>query len=378
MSKQTQAQYIKELAYKWSIGTISPEEKKYFEEWYASFDDAEAIIESQKHKDLASLKAGIFHSLTEKIAIDEKVVKIVRWKKISMYAAGIAAVLAIVALLIPNFSDLMETQESRYANDIPPGKNSATITLGNGKKIILSDAKSGVGIADGVLRYNDGSSVSKDSLQIEDVVASTPKGGTYQFTLSDGTKVWLNAASSITFPTSFARSKSRIVMVTGEAYLEVAKDREHPFIVKNAQQEIEVLGTHFNINSYADEPAIETTLLEGSVDVNAISLQKHYLLSPGKQSVLSGANVKIIEVDTADMVAWKNGYFKFNDETIESIMRKLSRWYNIEVSYDSNVQHEKFTGRISRYKHINQVLKLMESGKSIKFKVEGRRVTLIR
>lgn len=376
MSTQDHTQYLNELAYKWLKGSISKEEKKYFENWYASLDDTEVILNDWQYKNKFQLKNKIQDSIKEKIAGDIRAVKVKRRRKIAFYAATAAIIFIALWIGKIDFSTLLSSGESRYANDIPPGKNTATLTLASGKTIILSSAYDKVDVSGGALHYGDGSLVSDDQFKVEKIVARTPKAGTYQVVLNDGTRVWLNASSSIEFPSSFAKSAKRVVEVTGEAYLEVAKDSAHPFIVKTLNQEIAVLGTHFNINSYADEPAVKTTLLEGRVKVNAKGFRQEVLL-PGEQSVLAHSSLSVREVDTASVVAWKNGYFKFNNENLESIMLKLARWYNIDVSYQADLQQEKFTGRISRNKRIGQVLKLMESGKSIKFKVEGRRVTVI-
>lgn len=377
MSNPNQIAYIQELAYKLAIGVANLEEKEYFENWYKNFDDTEVIYSTDQYSDEASLRDRIFQKITEKIKKDRSIEKASRWKTMLKYAAVVTLIFFSTWVVVKEFHPFTGIDSEYALNQIAPGKNLATIKLSNGKTIVLSSTRHCVGLSNGTLHYTDGSAVSNEQLS-ENLVAATPKGGTYQFVLGDGTKVWLNAASSITFPSNFANNSNRVVLVTGEAYLEVAKDKAHPFIVKTAEQEIKVLGTHFNVNCYADELQEKTTLLEGSIAMHAIATKKGHILVPGDQAILNKDGLNIRQVDTSGIVAWKNGYFKFNDETIENIMRTLSRWYNIEITYQANVQHERFTGRISRYKNIAEVLKLIASDGTIKFKAEGRRIMLTR
>lgn len=275
---------------------------------------------------------------------------------------------------------------SQYAQDLPPGGNKATLTLANGQEINLSDAangdlvkQQGISItkaADGQLVYHVSDKDNAHTGQPEYNTITTPKGGQYQIVLPDGSKVWLNAASYLKFPSTFARLVNRKVELSGEAYFEVAKDKAHPFIVESNKQTVEVLGTHFNISSYPDEQLIKTTLLEGSVSVNKSGTKESALLKPGEQLQLSSNNMEIVAVDVQSEVAWKNGYFKFKDDRIEDIMQQLSRWYNIEVKYEGATTEELYSGRISRFKNISQVLNMIEDAQSVHFKIEGRRITV--
>lgn len=303
-----------------------------------------------------------------------------------------AAVLFCLALAFYFFQDAytIPTITSTAKIDIAPGGNKAFLTLANGKRIVLTDAKNGelaeesgikvIKTADGQLVYNvsNGISAVTGTNKIE-----TPAGGQYQVRLPDGTKVWLNAASSLTFPTKFAKLERR-VMLSGEAYFEVAKDKRHPFIVKTEQQEVEVLGTHFNINSYQDEPELKTTLLEGSVKVVPASLslngnsQLHdIILKPGEQAVNSGAGIMVKQIDAQSAIDWKNGDFIFNGETLESIMRKVSRWYNVQIIYeDQNLKKQSFGGEVSRFANVSEVLEVLELTGFAHFKIEGRRIII--
>lgn len=305
------------------------------------------------------------------------------WRKFTVAAA----VLVLVAAAILYFQK--ETQKQKLANiiinDVAPGKNSATLTLQDGKKIVLSDAGNGqlakeAGViitktADGQVIYSVGkqgnaAGANKNTL-------STARGETYRLRLPDQSEVWLNAASSITFPASFADAAVREVQLSGEAYFEIAKDRKHPFIVKTQRQEIQVLGTHFNLNDDQEQDKTTTTLLEGSLRV--INKEKaSRLIKPGQQSVLGKDDQLLISgADIKQTMAWKNGYFRFQAESIESIMLKISRWYNIDVIYEGKIPVETFSGNISRNKNISEVLKMLSYSESLKFKVEGRRVTVM-
>jgi len=342
---------------------------------------------------------------------------------------GVAAAVAVVAITLgtwlyyPTLSSRVPRDLNRNAihkdlNDIAPGHNTATITLADGTVINLDTNRTGVVFNSDDLTYADGTSVTSSLLSSsslrgkhsdeaisQTLTASTPRGGTYQFVLPDGTKAWLNAASSIRFPSSFAGTQRRSIEMTGEVYLEVAKDRAHPFIVKSRGQEVEVLGTHFNINAYTDESNVKTTLLEGSVKVSSLqqgsadasSLRGRAeasrsnlpgrgpsttqgvatTLKPGQQSILSNTNrIEIKQVNTAEAIAWKEGNFVFNNEDIETIMRHIARWYNIEVKYEGILPAGEFSGNVSRSKNISQVLQALELTKLVHFKVEGRTVVV--
>ncbi len=270
------------------------------------------------------------------------------------------------------------------ANDIAPGKNGATLTLANGQKILINDAlagdianESGVRIsklANGQISYTV---IASDSEGTQYNTLSTSRGEQVQIRLPDGTSVWLNAESSLTYPTSFAKLDKRLVTLTGEGYFEVAKDKAHPFRVDAAGQQVEVLGTHFNINSYADESAIRTTLLEGSVKVGQNGTGK--VLKPGEQAVLKGAELTVLPVDVENAVAWKNGMFVFEDEPLYSVMRRVARWYDVEVVYDADVDQNKlYWGGVSRFDNVSQVLRKLELTEGIHFKIEGRRILVMR
>lgn len=267
-----------------------------------------------------------------------------------------------------------------YANDIAPGKNGATLTLANGQKILINDAltgniatQSGVKIsktADGELVYE----LTADNSKILTYnTLATTRGEQTRVRLPDGTLVFLNAESSLKYPTRFAGMAKREVSLTGEGYFEVAKDKTHPFIVSTEKQAVEVLGTHFNINSYADEAGLKTTLIEGSVKVSGSNSFK--ILKPGQQSILSpNGNLLVAEADIETVVAWKNNQFMFDSENIQTVMRMVERWYNVEVEYVGEITDEKFGGGVSKFDNVSKVLTSLQSTGKVHFKIEGKKI----
>ena len=304
------------------------------------------------------------------------------WFKVAAAAVLLIGAFAIYKLMGSSKPELPIAKIENTKQDIAPGGNKAILTLADGSTIILDSAANGkltqqgnsniVKLNNGQLAYN---TLNEKPTEIVYNTISTPRGGQYQLTLADGSKVWLNASSSLRFPASFTGNE-RKVEITGEAYFEVAKNASMPFIVSAKGMNVEVLGTHFNINSYTDEAAIKTTLLEGAVKVskgNAIQI-----LSPGQQAQLN--NVGQITVsknaDVDEIMAWKNGSFVFNSTDIENIMRQISRWYDVDVSFDGNISKELFSGIVSRTSKLSQVLKIMERA-GVKFKIEGKRIVVM-
>lgn len=265
------------------------------------------------------------------------------------------------------------------------GSNKATLTLADGKQIILNEAKDGVLItepsfevvkaADGQLQYTIHSSSSTGAGYH---IITTPKGGQYQVSLSDGTKVWLNAGSTIKFPASFANAKNRSISLTGEAYFEVAKDEAHPFLVATKGQQIAVLGTHFNVSAYPDDSSVKTMLLEGSVRIDPSNeALNSTLLKPNQQAILTGGRIAVKDVDAEEAIDWKNGEFIFRKEPLEQVMRKVARWYDVEVVYeDAQLGKTPIGGFFSKTEEFAEVLKVLELTAKVQFKVEGRRVTV--
>lgn len=304
------------------------------------------------------------------------------------YAAAAVIFISIFAGLY--FYKLKETvvagkQEPKMVriHDRAPGGNKATLTLANGVKISLTDAtngdlvkQSGISItkaADGQLVYKV-SGVATRPAVAEFNNITTPNGGNYQIFLSDGTKVWLNDASSLKFPTVFAGAE-RNVELTGEAYFEVLENKEMPFTVRANGTKVVVLGTHFNVMAYPDEKMVKTTLLEGSVKL--IHTDAVAFLKPGQEGTImeNGGVYKVHDADIAAAMAWKNGYFLLDNASLPQLMRQVSRWYDVDVVYAANFKDHEFVGEVSRKYSLMKMLKILELS-GVTFKLEGRILTV--
>jgi transmembrane sensor len=274
-------------------------------------------------------------------------------------------------------------QPTNYAHDLPPGRNNATLTLADGRSITLDSAANG-GLAqqgnvkvtklNGQIAYTKtGSAQSGDAILLNSI--STARGNQYQLILSDGSKVWLNAASSLRFPTAFS-GKERRVEVTGEAYFEIAKNPAMPFKVLAGSGEIDVLGTHFNINAYTDEASVKTTLLEGAVAIKMETALQ--MLAPGQQAEFSqnGGIGLPKNVDVTQETAWKDGFFWFNNTDIHMLMRQVSRWYDVGVEFQGNIADDGFTGKVSRNVPLSKLLNVLEQY-DLHFKIEGKKIIVL-
>jgi ferric-dicitrate binding protein FerR (iron transport regulator) len=266
--------------------------------------------------------------------------------------------------------------------DVSPGGTKAMLTLANGNVITLDSSLKGtlakqgnvnLHVSPGMLKYDQNRQTVANSIAYN--ILKTPKGGQYQLELPDGSKVWLNAASSLKFPTAFV-GKERRVELSGEAYFEVARNASQPFFVSVNNASIAVLGTSFNVMAYADEAAMKTTLLEGAVKVSQANASS--LLKPGEQSLLE-PNGKMEVIQKADVglaVAWKNGLTSFKSADIKTIMRQVERWYDVEVVYNGSIPARSFTGDIPRDANLSELLRLLEISR-IHFKMEQRKLIVM-
>lgn len=329
------------------------------------------------------LQETIYNNIISRVNISEQQKpKVELWPRIVAVAAAMAVItLGIWYYTAQHSGAWRDTGGVQYVNDIAPGKNMASLTFTDGKTITLSEAKTGVVMGDS-LKYNDGtvirnpSSVAQAgdrSLSSVEMTLSTPRGGMYQVTLSEGTKVWLNADSRLTYPSSLDKSAKRLVKLVGEAYFEVAKDKIRPFIVESAGQKVEVLGTHFNVNSYIDQGATITTLIEGSVRVlSSGNFQKSIVLRPQQQSMLSNEIFTVSE-SKLNATSWIKDKFSFYDSPLQDVMKQLARWYDVEVLYPNGVPVRKFTGDINRNVNLSEVLGLFKFS-GVQFNIEGRKI----
>ncbi|GGA98719.1 FecR family protein [Puia dinghuensis] len=386
---------VLELADKWIKGSITETEKQEFIDWYQRFDDQELLLTPEFEPVIKELETGMLATIRQRISGDgsppvQREKGLLR--RIGGWKLSAAAAVIVMALLIPMLltrkSPLqapiaLQKPASTAPTDVLPGSNKAILTLANGSTITLDNAHNGnlakqgntqvVKSADGALQYKmlagNGQSNQKESNTVAYNILSTPRGGQYRLVLPDGSKVWLNAASSIRYPTAFNKTPgaTREVEITGEAYFEIAKNAAMPFRVLSANQlgdanpmVIDVLGTHFNINAYSDETAVRTSLLEGAVKVS--KGKNTALLQPGMEAQLSkdGAIRSIPGADVEKAAAWKDGVFEFGDEELPVIMRQIARWYDVDVVYEGPVPTDRFTGRVSRNTSLSGVLKILK------------------
>ncbi|WP_285055437.1 FecR family protein [Pedobacter ginsengisoli] len=361
---------INSLLEKYLKGTSTEEENAMLETWYMRYEN-KSLSDVADQARIAQLDR-----IRQRVVLHSAPARTYKlWTRIAV-AAAVAAIVLGVWFNASRYTDTPRYPEfASGSQDIAPGKNGATITLANGKMIRLSDAKNGVVIGNNSIKYDDGSFLSSEVTSGGGMAltASTARSQTYQFTLPDGTRVWLNADSKLEFPSSFINSKTRNVKLSGEGYFEVAKDKAHPFMVNFKTLTLTVLGTHFNVNTYENEKIAKATLLEGSIKVEKL------FLKPAQQAIFDDQKrLSLQTLENAEKeIAWKDGYFRFYDEKIQDIMKELERWYDIEVVYEGKMTNEGFTGKVSRNKNISQVLMILEKTKGVHFKIDGRRVTVI-
>jgi transmembrane sensor len=368
---------IRALLQKYRGGECTLEELAFLESWYAQWNqDTPFDLPSEELRaDLTVISEAIPTLGNRKTK--EKLL----WPRFAA-AASILLFLSIGGYFFLHKQRQQQQIAQNQVQDIAPGTNKAILTLANGKKIVLNHTQNGllaqqgasvVKSANGEVVYQQtvnetpGSELTYNSITI-------PRGAEYQVVvLPDGSKVWINSASSLRYPTAFTGNE-RKVELTGEAYFEVAHNPAKPFRVTSNSQTVEVLGTHFNINSYDDEPATKTTLLEGKVKVTASADNAVRILQPGQQSELNAGSFIIKPVETDEAVAWKNGKFMFERDNIQYIMRTVSRWYNVDVEYSGTVPDDNFKGGTSRYKNVSELLSILQLTGKVHFKIEGRKI----
>ncbi|HWK06218.1 MAG TPA: FecR domain-containing protein [Puia sp.] len=407
-----------ELAEKWRNGSILPEEKQAFIDWYNQFNDNELVLGPGYEPLINQLRAEMLVAIRQRISADSaadstadstRTTAAATTETIPFYKMGwfrLSAAAALIMVVATTTWFLAFRKEKTTAplaaqktvpsarGDVMPGRNKAILTLGDGSTIELDSARTGNIIRDGnaqIQKMKDGQlkympAESGAASAIKYNVLSTPRGGEYKLVLPDGSQVWLNAASAIRYPTAFTGNE-RKVEVSGEAYFEVTKNAAMPFKVLVKQKdlmhsaqaktmdpmEIEVLGTSFNVNAYEDEAAINTTLLQGSVKLTQGKVSG--MLKPGQQAQRreDGSIRWIPNADTANAVAWKNGVFEFGDESLQTVMRQIARWYDVEVVYEGNMPADRFTGRVSRNTSLAGVLKILKLS-DIRLTIENKKI----
>jgi len=349
----------KKLLDKYISGNCTPEEKAIVEDWYLQLPFEK---EAPHHSFIESSKQEVWNQLSPRV----KSLKLATAKRLAI-AASIVLCLSVGLYFMVGHNTLPLTAKTELKN-ILPGGNKALLTLADGTVVDLDDAKNGqIANQSGVIirKAKNGQleyifkEMPNATVTGSNMIA-TPRGGQYQVNLPDGTKVWLNAATILKYPYAFAKNE-RLVELNGEAYFEVSKDRTRPFKIKTEAQTVEVLGTHFNINAYRDEAVVKTTLLEGAVKVSTKSGSVN--LHPGEQSQFNVNSERLSlneQVDLDKEMAWKNNIFSFDNEDLQSIMRQISRWYDVDVVYQGKTTSEKYVGEIPRNSNLAEVFKILE------------------
>lgn len=378
--------HFNSLLKKYLNNTASSEEAAFVEKYYQYFEHNNDLIDSLPENEVRQIQSRLFEKIKNELSQEstKNIFSKNSWKGWAIAASVLLIAGSIIFFQVNRKRETIATNENKNlaaSKEIPPGSNKAIITLNDGSKVLLDDSNTGLIAKQGntqVIKLPTGEVVYKNKeLNKKTFIntMTTPRGGRYQLMLSDGTKVWMNSESSITYPTAF-REAERRVKITGEVYFEVAKNEKQPFFVSlNNGTEIRVLGTHFNVNTYLDNGAISTTLLEGSVLVtNKNELQ---ILKPGQQAQVKNSAISVkSNIDTSLVMAWKNGYFSFNNTELEMVMKQLARWYDVNVIYEGKAPLMKFWGGISMNSSLSQVLKVLEESK-INFRVENKNIIVL-
>ncbi|SMC87626.1 FecR family protein [Pedobacter africanus] len=385
-----QFQEIEDLILKFLKKEISPEEESLLQQWIDQDDKNKMLFNELTNKDLLQNKMQAFHSIEKfqkeaarkelfmQIGTEAKVVPINRFKRsLGWIAAAVVIGVAAIAIIMNISKDKMistPVAAQPSETDVAPRHDGAVLTLASGKTIVLDDVKDGKLTDIAVKNRNQVSYVNGSKEKVELNTMTTPKGKQFSLVLGDGTKVWLNAASSITYPTAFVGNE-RKVDITGEVYFEVTHDAKKPFNVTVNGMNVQVLGTHFNINSYGDQGSIKTTLLQGSIKVSIAG--KTQMIKPGQQAQVSNENIRVASnTDVAAVMAWKNGFFSFEGVDVKVLMKEISRWYDVEVIYQGEPK-DLFSGEIDRNLTLTQVLKGLADTK-VRYRIEeGKKLIIL-
>ncbi len=388
MNNYRQYFHLGDLISKYLKNELAPDEKTELDLWLKTDERNQELFDKITEEVYAGTQPPTF-SAAEKEKAWEQIKKNTGHHKNTtrparagqslIYIAAAASVLLVIGLAVTTYFN-KKAEQALHVLAILPGSDNAVLTLTNGSQVVLSDARAGeIGrqqnveikqTAKGWITYTaEGPAQTGAAFN----TLTTPRGGQYAIILQDGTKVWLNAASTLKYPVVFAGNE-RQVELSGEAYFEVAKNAEKPFLVKTAGQTVRVLGTHFNVNSYADEKATRTTLLEGKVTVTGNTGGQTLKLRPGEEAITAGSKVQLAAAPDIDgAMAWKEGKFLFNNTDLHTVMRMLSRWYDVDVEYQGPVAEHHYSGRISRNAPVSQVFEILKTS-GINFIINGRKI----
>jgi transmembrane sensor len=382
MDKSPINKRLQKLARNYLKGKLNVSEQQEFDTWFLKDEPGEVTI--NKNLTVDQHRREILARVHSKAGITKAEAHVSSlWIKIAA-AASVLLMLSAAAYFALNKNQVKQ-QTAQNIQDIAPGGNKAILTLADGLKVQLTDARNGLvarqgGVvvtkqSDGQLSYSNDATGLSNEAQLFNTV-ETPRGGKYKLTLADGTIAILDAASSIHYPVAF-NGRERRVEITGQVYFEVVHNADKPFKVSVKGQIVEDLGTKFNINAYDDEPVIRTTLVEGSIGLTRAS--HTVILKPGQQAIntTSDAAIKVVVADMEEAVAWKNDYFLFNNEPIESVMRKIARWYDVDIQYQNGQKiKESYLGGLTRYANVSQVLKMLEITGDVRFEIKGKTIRI--
>ncbi len=359
-----------------------PENRDQLDEWVADvLSESNHYSRSYQCQSLLNgLDDRVLGKVKDLIATEHQMSeKRIKWWHHPLVAALAVALTVGIGFYLYQHDAQKAALEKASIADIGPGGNRAILTLEGGSPVELDSSQVGVETQGGEVRYEGGALVTKATSGATESVPyatlATPKGGQYRITLPDGTKVYLNAASSLKYPTQFV-GDSREVVLIGEAYFEVAQDKQKPFVVNTKGQQVRVLGTQFNVNAYPDEQEVTTTLVKGSVEIFNMHTNRSNVLKPGEQALLRENNMTVAPVDVAYYTGWKEGRFTFNRTGLAVILRQIERWYDIEFDYHTPLADEPLWGTLSRDVMLSQLLEALELNTGYTFKREGRRVTV--
>lgn len=381
---------VSDLLYKEQTELLTDSENAFLTEWRNQSEENQTLYNSliqdlnleskQKEYDKIDLHQA-WERIEPQIKTEKKTHKL--FIEFIRYAAVLILPLALGGYLVYNAIDTVETYEEILVDNITPGTQKASLILGNGEVIDLEDKGDAIiKTQDGVLVANKNSKLSYSKEQLAAMQTRwhrlvVPRGGEYKLELSDGTKVWLNSDSELKYTDKFV-GKERIVYLKGEAYFDVAEDKEHAFIVKTSTMDVKVYGTEFNVMAYEDDELAQATLVEGRVGVdlkNTTGVVDQLMLKPDMQVDYKKGNARgeLREVETRLYTGWKDGLFQFNDEDLGSILKKLSRWYDVKVFFQNpSIQNIHFTGEMKRFEDFSTILNLLELGSGVQFDVKGK------
>ena len=395
---------IRELAAKWMDGSITPEEKDRFEKWYNGFDFSKLELLDHWADSPGQIERQILFNLQASMSEtkEEPVRSVPRFHdpKRSRWWVAAASVLLLIGagssfFYLRNRAAIAYANAAgqRHAGDVAPGRYGAVLTLSNGSRIVLDSAGNGqiatqgssqVLIQNGAVVYEKGKAGESPAMESPAAEAravlyntmTTPRGRQIQIVLPDGSKVWLNAASSIHYPTAF-NGNERAVELSGEAYFEIAKNERKPFVVSARGMRVQVLGTAFNLMAYSDETAVNATLVTGAVRV--VTVSSSLMLSPDEQACLpaSTGRLTVSKPNMKEVLAWKEGRFRFDGANITTIMRQIARWYDVEIEYRGEAPSNEFNGSISRAEYVQKILHALERTGNVHFSLEGRKIVVM-